>query len=205
MITIGILGGVASGKSAVANMLGELGAGVLDADRAGHQVLSEPEVHDQLRCEFGDRVFDASGAPNRSRLAEIVFGEGELADRKRQRLESILHPAIRRRLEGEVAQFSRTGGKQVVVLDAPLLLEAGWDGMCDLLVFVDTSKQKRLELAHSRGWDAAELERREQSQGNLDEKRHRADVTLANSGDIDMLREAVRGFWQTHVLPRIGL
>jgi dephospho-CoA kinase len=112
MKTIGLVGGVASGKSRVAQMLVELGAGLLDADRAGHAVLAEDaEVWHALRQRWGDEVFHADGSVDRAAVARRVFAQGNAAEGERRFLEDALHPRIGRRLKAQRDQFAAEGGK----------------------------------------------------------------------------------------------
>lgn len=212
MVTIGILGGVASGKSLVAQILAEFGAGVLDADVAGHRVLSEPEVVAALVGEFGEAILDGSldaslnagGDVDRKAIAQHVFGETKAASANLRKLEAIVHPTIKAHLEAEAKEMAQDRALVAMVLDAPLLLEVGWDAMCDLLLFVDAPKKKRQEFAQQRGWTGDQLELRQQAQMDLDQKRDRADFVIANTGDQDDLRQTVRRFWDTHVVPKIA-
>jgi len=126
MQVIGVLGGVASGKSLVARQLAELGAEVLDADRAGHEVLRSAEIEAAARRRWGEAIFGADGRIDRSRLGQIVFGPGADAQREREYLEQLTHPEIHRRLADEARRLQQSG-TSIAVLDAPLLLEAGWD------------------------------------------------------------------------------
>lgn len=195
MKTIGIVGGVASGKSRVAAMLTELGAGLLDADRVAHEVLAEDqEVHAALRERWGERVFGADGSVDRSAVGKLVFGATPEATSERRFLEGLLHPRIRRRLE-ETRGSLEAAGTSIVVLDVPLLLEVGWDGLCDLILMVDTEREARRDRALKRGWSEEEFNRREASQWAVDRKRERADVVLQNDGNEAELRRAVEQFW----------
>jgi dephospho-CoA kinase len=202
MITIGLLGGVASGKSLVARMLAELGAGVLDADAAGHLVLDEPEVKQSLRDRWGDSVFAGDGSVDRQAVAQHVF-DYENAAENRTFLEDLLHPRIGERLRRQGEQLAGEGAR-VSVLDAPLLLEAGWDGQCDLLVLVDSPRELRLERAQRRGWSPSQFDEREAAQRSVDEKRQRADAIVENRGDEQQLRQNVHEFWRKHVAPRLA-
>jgi dephospho-CoA kinase len=199
MITIGIVGGVASGKSLVSQQLAELGAGVLDADRAGHEVLAnDPDVRPELLSRWGPTVLADDGSVDRRAIAARVFADSAAADR--EFLEHLLHPRIRRRLDQQRKKFAAEG-RPAVVLDAPLLVEALWGPMCDVVVFVDTPREVRLARAHERGWSDAEFSRRESAQWPVEEKRRLADVVLSNSGSADDLRAAVRRVWSQHVNP----
>lgn len=188
MITIGLIGGVASGKSAVAQRLAANGAVILDADRAGHLVLHEPAVIERLVARWGAQILNEQGEINRSAVAKIVFaakGEAE-----RQFLNSVTHPRIAARLEVQLNEL-RQANCPAAVLDAALLLEAGWDRLCDQIVFVDVPQEQRLDRARSRGWDAGELARREATQLPLEEKKRRATVCLDNSGSLIELQSSV--------------
>ena len=92
-------------------------------------------------------------------------------------------------------------GKPAVVLDAPLLIEAGWKPFCDLVVMVDAPREIRLERAQQRGWTEADFNNREAAQVSLDEKRRLSDVIIANAGTEADLRSAVHLFWSKHIVP----
>jgi dephospho-CoA kinase len=201
MTTIGLVGGVASGKSLVAKMFAELGAGLLDADRVGHDVLShDAGVRAALRARWGEMIFAADGTIDRAKLAAIVFASDDRAAAERKFLEDLLHPRIRARLEDQRRQFS-AAGRRAVVLDAPLLLEAGWGPMCDVVVMVASAKDARLARARQRGWSEAEFARREAAQWPVEQKHRCAHVTLSNDASPDALRAAVRDIWDQVVAP----
>jgi dephospho-CoA kinase len=199
MKTIGLVGGVASGKSRVARLLADLGAGVLDADRAGHDVLeTHPEVREAIRQRFGPAVLTVDGSVNRAAVARRVFAAGDQAAEDRDFLERLLHPLIRKRLESQREKFAAER-RPAVVLDAPLLLEAGWGSMCDVVVLVDASREKRLVRARQRGWNEADLDHREAAQWAVDLKRPHAHVVLPNDGPEQELRQAVQRFWSEQI------
>jgi dephospho-CoA kinase len=202
MKTIGIVGGVASGKSTVAKMLVELGAGILDADRTGHAVINEDaDVRAAIRKRWGDAVFTADGKIDRAAVAARVFAEDGRRDPELQFLQELLHPRIGRRLQ-EIGEQFDAAGKPAVVLDAPLLIEAGWKPFCDLVVMVDVPREIRLQRAQQRGWTEADFNNREAAQVSLDEKRRLSDVIISNSGTEADLRSAVHLFWSKHVSPK---
>ena len=202
MKTIGLVGGVASGKSRVAHMLGDLGAGVLDADRAGHDVLeTDAEVCQAIRQRWGHAVLTADGRVNRAALARRVFAAGDQAAEDREFLEGLLHPLIKVRLEAQAEKFMAEG-RPAVVFDAPLLLEAGWGPMCDFLVLVEASRAARVARGRLRGWSEEEFDRREAAQWTVDEKRRHADVVLPNDGSEDDLQRVVQQFWNEKIVSR---
>lgn len=194
MILIGILGGVGSGKSAVSDRLKTLGAVVLDADRLGHEVLREPEVKEELRLRWGEAVLDEAGEIDRRKVAKIVFAATPEGQEELAFLEQLTHPRIRQRLETQLAELN-VAGVRAVVLDAPVMLKAGWDRMCSCMLYVDTPRQIRLERVRQRGWTEADLAAREAAQEPVETKRSRAGIILDNSSSREHLYEQVDRFW----------
>jgi dephospho-CoA kinase len=194
MRIIGITGGVASGKSLVTGQFEALGAGVLDADRAGHEALRLPHVEAAARQRWGDAVFGPDGRIDRARLARVVFGKGGEAEQERKYLEQLTHPEIGRLLKKQAEAFEQTGVK-VAVLDAALLFEAGWNKMCQQNVFIESPREVRLARALARGWTQEGFAAREGVQESLDSKRARADVIIDNSGPPERTQAQVERFW----------
>jgi dephospho-CoA kinase len=198
MLIIGILGGVASGKSLVSGELARLGAGVLDADRAGHEVLRMPAIAAAARRRWGEAIFGADGQIDRKRLAQVVFAPPPEGPRQRKYLEQLTHPEIGRLLEQEARRMSQAE-TVAAILDAPLLLEAHWDKFCGKLMFVDAPRELRLRRALARGWSEREFAVRESVQEDLESKRGRADVVVDNSGSPEQTREQVQRLWHSLV------
>lgn len=196
MQIVGLLGGVASGKSTIARLLVEAGAGLLDADRVGHQALLLPEVEEAARSRWGDKVFDASGRLDRSRLAEIVFAPPPHGPEERRFLESLTHPEIAKIIQLQADVLARQSCP-VAVLDAPLLLEAGWDRLCNTLVFVQVPREIRLARAVERGWPPAEFTAREQAQISVEKKRSLAGHIVDNADDMEKTRRQVSRLWHS--------
>lgn len=182
---LGIIGGIGSGKTAVAEELQRfVKSHRLDADAAGHLALRQPEVQQKLRNTFGDAVLDDEGNVIRPRLAELVFGPTDEHRRARRKLEAIVHPLIRNQLLREIEDLQQQRLCAVIILDAALLLEAGWDRLCDAVAFVDVPRHERLRRTSTRGWTAEEFERREASQLDVADKQCRADVVIDNSHEL---------------------
>lgn len=184
-LVVGITGGIGSGKSTVARLLGEHGAVVLDADRAAHEALSRPEVIEAVVAAVGADVV-RDGAIDRAALAARVFGPG--GEGARRRLESIVHPLVRSELQRALAR-ARSERAALVVLDVPLLMESAWRDACDRIVFVRSSPADRAARTAARGWNEGELARREAAQAALADKEAAAHHVIANDGDLDRLRE----------------
>jgi dephospho-CoA kinase len=190
MKIIGLLGGVASGKSTVADVFRKHGAAVLDADRAGHEVLRMPAIRAVIGGRWGKDVIRRDGEVDRAALAKIVFAPPPDGPRQLAELEKITHPEIRKRLRAEAEEYARQG-VPLVILDAPVMLKAGWDKFCDTLVFVDCPDDQRLKRALSRGWTPEEFHRREASQESVAEKKARAEFVLDNSRDVGYIQSQV--------------
>jgi len=183
---IGIVGGIGSGKSAVAELLSEAGCLVSDADALSRQAIDSPDIRDLLVSWWGPDVLDAGGRVDRTAVADRVFSDRAELDR----LEGLLHPRVE--AMRQAAFDAALDSVPALVIDAPLLLEAGLAAECDLIVFVDTPRDVRLQrVAASRGWDEAEVSRREARQMPLDEKRSMAHHVLTNHGRVEDLREQI--------------
>jgi dephospho-CoA kinase len=197
MRIIGIVGGVASGKSTVAETFARLGAGVLDADRAGHEALRLPAVEAAARRRWGPTVFGPDGRIDRGRLARVVFAPGPEGRRERNYLEQLTHPEIARLL-GRQAEDLAASGVAVAVLDAPLLLETDCEDFrkqCEKVVFVEAPREVRRRRALARGWSEADFSAREDAQESLERKRAAADVMIDNSGPPERIEAQVEQFW----------
>jgi dephospho-CoA kinase len=189
---IGLLGGIAAGKTTVAEMLAELGATVVSADAIAHAVLDSPQTRERIVARWGDEVVGDSGKVDRDGLAERVFGDPE----ELAALEAITHPAICVALRQRIDEALRSQDAVAVVIDAPLLLEADLDGLCDVLVFVQCPREVRLARAEARGWDAEELDHRESHQQPLELKRERADATIDGSANLETTFQQVQQLWR---------
>ena len=201
MLIIGVVGGIASGKSLVARQLAELGAGLLDADQAGHAVLREPDVQAAIRARFGPAVFDATGEINRPRLAAIVFAPPPEGPTALFNLEQITHPRIGVHLQTQIERLAARNSP-AAVLDAAVMAKSGWHRLCDRILFVDAPRELRLARARTRGWSDEEFARREAAQESLDAKRQLADTVIDNRGSPEETRRQVEAFWRSLGLPR---
>jgi dephospho-CoA kinase len=199
MLILGLVGGIGSGKTVVANILRDFGAIVLDADRAGHAVLREPAMIAAVRQRWGDRVIDATGQVSRREVAKIVFAAGNEAERKF--LEELTHPRIKQLLEEELEHIRNSSPQPpVVVIDAALLFEAGWDKLCDKTMYVDAPRDLRLERAVSRGWSAEQFSAREAAQLPLVEKASRSQIVIRNARTLQNIREVLRLTWRHRLI-----
>jgi dephospho-CoA kinase len=191
MLVIGLIGGIASGKSFVASCFHDLGAFVLHADELGHCVLQQREVVASIQRLWPD-VIERDGSVSRPKLAAIVF---ESKDRSNlNKLEQLTHPRIGELIDSELARL-RSTGCPAAVLDAPVLVEAGWAAKCDKIVFVECPLKLRRQRALARGWSIGEFERREQAQLSLARKLQQSTDLIVNESDAEETRSLVKELW----------
>jgi dephospho-CoA kinase len=193
MKVIGLTGGIASGKSTVSRFLKELGAVVIDADRIGHEVLrSDSVVRRELAAAFGEQVLTPGGNVSRCRLGKLVFGNPQAL----ARLNRIMHPRIAARVEAQLERYRRDGVK-VVMVEAALLLEAGWASLADEVWVTVASEATVLKRLKGRsGLSDVESRARLRAQLSVAERLKRADVVIDTDCRLDELRARVVGLWQ---------
>ncbi len=198
---LGIIGGLAAGKSTVARLLAERGAQVVDADGIAHGVLRDAGVRGALRESFGDGVFDAEGGVIHAQLAEVVFGRREQVER----LNAIVHPPVLARIREQVAELKKRKDVPLVALDAALLIESGLDrDICDAVLYVEAAREQRLARALGRGLSQDQFEKREAAQLPEDVKRARAGLAVDNNGTTADLERGISGLWPELCMKRQG-
>ena len=188
MNILGVVGGIGSGKSLVAQLLTQhSGAVRLDADRTGHEVLRQPAVKEAIYARFGDSVFDPAfglnGEINRRTLAALVFSLTEKGVDDLAFLNNLTHPRITAEFRRTLAELERQKVGRIV-LDAPLLFEAQWNEFTTGVIFVDAPEPVRWNRCEQRGWSRAEFLAREAAQWPAAKKREQADYILPNAGTI---------------------
>ncbi|RKU07028.1 dephospho-CoA kinase [Candidatus Poribacteria bacterium] len=201
---VGITGGIACGKTTVSELLAEKGAIPINADEIGHRLLkADSPVIDELTDAFGHDILDASGDVSRKKLGAIVFKDKTA----RECLNSILHPLIIQRSREQARRLVTEDPMCVVLLDAPLLIEAGAYDTVDLIVVVtappETQLRRTLErsIAQRRPLTETEVQARIDSQMPVSEKVKYADVVIQNEGTLEDLHKQVDELWerlQTH-------
>lgn len=196
-VSIGLTGGIGSGKSTVAAMLAELGATVIDADKVGHEIYRPgSEGFRLVRDAFGPTVVGADGTIDRRALGARVFGDpAELA-----RLNALLHPLIGAAIRERVAAARAARPGVPAVVEAAIMLEAGWRFFDRIWVVLAGRETAVARVTASRGLRRDEVERRIDAQLPNAERRRQADVVLENDGTLDALRAQVEAAWRA--LPR---
>lgn len=180
-MTIGLTGGIASGKSAVADEFARLGVEVVDADRIARDVVApgQPAL-EEIRRAFGDGVVQADGSLNRRRLRETVFADAEA----RERLEAIVHPRVRKRL----LRASEEATSEYIILMVPLLVESGMSKLVDRVLVVDVPPEIQVERLTARdAIDAALAQRMIEAQASREQRLEHADDVLVNTVPRDRL------------------
>ncbi len=185
---IGIAGGIGSGKSTVAAEFAELGCAVIDADKIAHELLDEPDVYGQIVASFGRQILNRENKIDSSKLAEVVFSDPDNVSR----LNSIIHPPVLVRIERLIRQLNHRDAVKAIVLDIPLLFEAGWEKRCDRLIFIDCNEALRAERVKKMGlFDENQLKSRENFQISLDKKAELCDNTIDNNSGFEALAAQV--------------
>ena len=193
MIVLGIVGTPAGGKSTVARMLQDKGAAWINADAIAKDVLDQPEVHERLVQYFGPDVIDAHGNARRAEIASRVFGPSQ--QEALAFLESIIHPPTRKEITRQL-QLAAGEHTPLAVLDVPLMFESGWDLSCDQIWCVDCPRAVRLQRAAERGWDEAEMTRREANQPPIELKSRLSNVVVWNDSTLEALQKKIDVSWQ---------
>lgn len=189
---IGLTGGIASGKSTVANLLREKGVVVVDADVLARDAVAKgSDGLAQIAVAFGDAVLTESGELDRAKMGEIVFGDEE----KRKMLNAIVHPEVAR-LFGEHLMALAEKGVKRMVYEVPLLFENNLDAMMTATLLVATDEERQIKRMKERdGLDESAARARINAQMPLAEKRKRATFVIDNTASLDALSAQVDAVW----------
>jgi dephospho-CoA kinase len=185
-LTIGLTGGIASGKSTVTGMIRELGIPVIDADQVARDVVKAgEEAYAQIVATFGRDILQANGEIDRAKLGAIVFHN----EQERKKLNAIVHPAVRRRIMAEKEAYVQNGAK-TIVLDIPLLFESELTHFIDKVIVVYVDDDVQLErLMRRNGFSEEEALARIRSQMPLREKVKKADAVINNNGTVEETKQ----------------
>ena len=188
MLRLGLTGGIASGKTAVAAMLRELGFAVLDADSLAHK-FTEPgqPAYDEVLREFGPSIIDSDNRIHRAKLAAIVFADAA----KLARLNAIVHPLVKTAVHRQFAEWSRDGARDAAFVEAALLVEAGYQKELDGLVITWCRPEQQLERLRARGFSDEDARRRIAAQMPVAEKLRYATERIDCSGSLEDTRKQV--------------
>ena len=197
---LGLVGPAGGGKSVIARALAADGATVVEADRVGHEVTEQDaSVRAALIAEYGPAVYRADGTLDRAQVAARVFRDAAALER----LNQLVHPRILDRLRDAVRRASAAGGPALLVLDAALLLDWGFERECDAVLAVVASRERSVaRLVQSRGWSEAQARDRLAVARSNDSFAALADATVMNDGSeaeaVDAARAAVARLVERH-------
>ena len=192
MKVIGLTGGIGSGKSRVAGFLAGLGVVIIDADKVGHEVLEgDGEARRQVIDTFGQNIIAPDGKIDRRKLGNIVFNSTEALSR----LNRIMHPRISEAVKAQLEQYRRQG-VDIVVIEAPLLIEAGWDTKVDEVWVTTAPRAAILKRLERLGLSRTEAMARIRSQLPDRERVKHADVVINTDCSLDELKVKAGKLWQ---------
>jgi dephospho-CoA kinase len=201
MLTIGLTGGIGSGKSTVAQILGEFGAPILDADKVAHTTYAPgAPAYNAVVAAFGADIVAPDRTIDRKKLGAVVFGSPE----RLNKLTSIVWPATFESIRRNVAELRTGGAKLPIVVEAAILIEANWQPLFDEIWLVRASREQVVARIESqRGLKPAETEARIRAQLSDEERAKHATLVIENNGSIEELRELLKTVW-SEALKRNG-
>jgi dephospho-CoA kinase len=194
MLTIGLTGGIGSGKSTVTAMLAELGAPIIDADKVGHVIYApDGPAYADMIAAFGEGILAEDRTIDRRKLGPIVFGNAAAL----ARLNAIVHPKMFTRMREMIESLRRGGERKPIVVEAAILIEANWQALFNEIWLVVAARERVIErIERDRGLKPEQTEARIKAQLPDAERRKHAALVIANDGSIDELREQVSRLWR---------
>jgi dephospho-CoA kinase len=192
VLTVGITGGIGAGKTTVCKIFEELGAKVIYADELAKEIMENDEsLKKKIKKIFGEKSY-IGGKLNRKFIADIIFS----SDEKRKLLESIVHPAVIKRILSDLKKIADEGKYNFVIVEAALIFESGFDKELDYVLVVDADDEIKIKRIMERDkCSKEEVLKRMRAQLDSKIKRELADMVIINDGDIDELRKKVSFFY----------
>ena len=194
MLTIGLTGGIGSGKTTVTKILAELGAPILDADRVGHAIYAPggPAYADMIAA-FGNRILADDRTIDRTKLGPIVFADPAAL----KRLNSIVHPKMYARMREMIDAMRAAGETRPIVVEAAILIEANWLPLFNEVWLIVAAKEWVIDrVERDRGLARVQVEARIKAQLSDDERRKHAAIVITNDSTIDDLRATLAATWR---------
>ncbi len=202
-IVVGLTGSMASGKSTVASRLKELGAHIIDADAIGHMIIEKGRpAWKEIVEEFGTGILLKDGSIDRKKLGEVVFRDRE----KLERLNAITHPRILEEIERRIALIEKSSPRAIIVIDAALLIEAGFHRRADIIVVVTATEEQKIQRAMKKfSLTEDAVRRRLLAQMRQEEKLSYADFVIDNSRSLEeTIREVENLYRKLKTLEKEG-
>ena len=202
-LIVGIMGGIASGKSTISKKFCDLGAEIINADKLAHEVLQYEDVKYKIINLWGEGILN-NGEIDRKNLAKIVFFKNNNTNNNKtkkninlRKLEAIVHPILKKKIIDKIKEVILNNSTQVIVLDIALLMETGLHEICDQLIFIDTPSHIRRQRAYrKRGWKKCELEARERLQSSLEQKQNIANFVIKNRGSKQLINKKIKEIYK---------
>ena len=193
MKTIGLTGGIGSGKSTVSKILATLGAHIIDADRVGHEIyLPGKAAWKQVTEAFGQEILAADHTIDRKKLGAIVFSSPDVL----ARLNAIVHPIMFEEIRQRIQAKRAEGFAAPIVVEAAILIEANWLPLADTVWVVEADKEAAIRrVSEQRGMSAADAEARIANQLSNAERRQHAQVVIHNNGSLQALEQQIQQAW----------
>jgi dephospho-CoA kinase len=194
MLTIGLTGGIGSGKSTVTGFLADLGAPIIDADKVGHAIYTpDGPAYPDMIAAFGEGILAPDRTIDRKKLGPIVFADPAAL----KRLNSIVHPKMFARMREMVAALRAQGERKPIVIEAAILVEANWQPLFDEIWLVTASRERVIErIERDRGLKPEQTEARIRAQLSDEERRKHSTLVIVNDGTLDELRAKVGDLWR---------
>jgi dephospho-CoA kinase len=194
MLTIGLTGGIGSGKTTVTKILAELGAPILDADKVGHAIYApDGPAYADMIAAFGNGILAGDRTIDRSKLGPIVFTDPA----KLKRLNGIVHPKMYARMREMIDAMRTAGEARPIVVEAAILIEANWMPLFNEIWLIVAAKERVIErVQRDRGLARVQVEARIKAQLSDDERRKHAAFVIGNDGSIDDLRAKLAETWR---------
>ena len=194
MVVIGLTGGIATGKSEASRILEELGAALINADLIGHEAYKQGSVGwESVVQAFGKGILDESNEIDRTKLGTIVFADKD----QLEILNGIMHPIMEQLVDERIHEF-KAMGLHVIIVEAALMFEAGWDKLVDIVWVTDAPQEIVVErLLQRNGFDKDESEKRINSQMARHLRLGKADLVLTNNGDLNDFKNGILNAWET--------
>ena len=186
-------GGLGTGKTTVARIFSSLGAKVIDADKINHQLMKRNgSSFKSIVKSFGQKIL-TDGDIDRKKLGAVVFNNSK----RLKKLCRIVHPAIISKIKNRISHYQKNKSNQIIIIDAPLLIEAGLDRLVDILIVVKASRRKQIQRVIRRmNIKRSEVLKRLKAQMPLKDKIRLADITIDNNGSLTKTKKEVRRIWQ---------
>ena len=188
---VGIAGGIGSGKSTISKIFANLGAGLIDADKMCHNLLSIKAIKGKIVKIWPDAIDSNSNEIDRKKLAGIVFSKTE----KIRQLNNILHPVVIKQIKERIEVLKKE--KKIIIIDAALIFEeATLASLCDIIIFIETGfKERKKRCVDYRYWNEGEIYKRERFQISLKKKMQQSDFVINNNGPLTDTIKQTNNIW----------